>query len=465
MNEAARPSLKRRLLVHLWGPLLTVLALGAAGSVAVARHVAHFVFDDWLLDSAMTLGAQVKVGGTGLVLDLPPPAIEMFEWDRVDRIYGEVVSRAQGRMFGNAPFPLPPEERAPGEPFYYDATINGNAVRIVAVTQPAPNGAKDMLRIQVAETIHKREAAARRILFLWAPLQAAILLLAGAFIWLAVTRNLQRVDEIAARLANYTPESMAPIADSPSIPREIEPLINAINQLIGRVHEAQESQKRFVANAAHQLRTPLASLQVQIERALRERDPLKHGEALADLHRAVARLHRVTQQLLTMMRSERQAEAMLQLAPVDLASLARDAVESWASAAVARDIDLGYQGPEGSVFVHGEPQLLRELVGNLLDNAIRYNTRGGTVTLSLFEDPVRLRVEDNGPGIPEDERALVLERFYRRAGSENDGCGLGLPIASEIAARHAARLAISPNPGGRGTRIDVFFGEERTGTS
>lgn len=463
MNRPAHPSLRRKLLIHLWGPLFIVLALGAFGGMTIARHIGYLVHDQWLLDSAMTLAAQVKVKDSRIALDLPQSAIEMFEWDRVDRIYGEVMSQAQGRLFSNAPFPAPPREPLSGEPLYYDATINGNAVRIVAIAQAAPAGTKDTVRIRVGETTHKREEIARQILFLWVPLQAAILLFVGTFIWLAVTRSLRKVDEIAARLADYEPDSLTPIADVESTPREIEPLINAINRLVQKLHEAQDSQKRFIANAAHQLRTPLAALQVQTQRVLREQDPLKHGQALADVHRAVTRLHHVTHQLLTLMRSERQAKTTLTLAPLDLAALARKELERWTDAAVARDIDLGYDGPEGSLMVHGEPHLLRELVSNLLDNAIRYNADGGTVTLSLIDAPALLRVEDDGPGIPENERALVLERFYRGATSENEGCGLGLSIAREIAARHGAQLTIAANPSSRGMRVDVVFQQQNEG--
>jgi two-component system sensor histidine kinase TctE len=450
-------------LTHLWGPLLIVLGLGAYGGMTISRHIGHLVHDQWLLDSAMTLAAQVKAKDGQIALNLPQSAIEMFEWDRVDRIYVEVRSQARGRLFDNAPFPAPPSEPLFSEPLYYDATINGNAVRIVALAQAAPAGVADTVRIQVGETIHKREVITGQILFLWVPLQAAILLLAGAFVWLAVTRNLRKVDEIAACLENYEPDSLTPIPDVEYTPREIEPLIVAINRLIQKLQQGQDAQKRFIANAAHQLRTPLAALQVQTERVLREPDPLKHVQALADVHRAVSRLHHVTHQLLTLTRSEREAEPMLKLRPLDLTALAREEVERWTDAAVARGIDLGYEGPEYRITVHGEPHLLRELISNLLDNAIRYNSDGGTVTLSLFDGPALLRVEDDGPGIPEHERGLVLERFYRGAVRESEGCGLGLSIVREIAMRHGAQLTISTNPSGCGTRVELAFQQQLAG--
>jgi len=458
MNKPQQPSLRRQLLVHLAVPLLIVLALGAAGGMIIARHIGYLVHDQWLLDSAMTLAAQVKTNGAQVALELTPEAIQMFEWDRVDRIYWEASSSRQGSLLGNATLPAPPAPLLPDKPQFYNAALDGQPIRVVAVERPAPAGGGDSVRILVAETMHKREEVATKIFSQWAPLQIIVLALAGAFIWLAVTRNLRQVDSVAARIGAYEPDNLTPIADTERMPAEITPLINAINRLIAKLSEEQDSQKRFISNAAHQLRTPLAALQVQTQRVLRERDPLKHDQALGDVHRAVTRLHHVTHQLLTLMRSEQQTEKHLKLGAVDLAELAREEVERWADSALKRDIDLGYEGPERGVTINGDAHLLRELMGNLIDNAIRYQQPGGTVTLTLGGDPVWLAVDDNGPGIPEQERSLVLERFYRGSTSElAGGCGLGLPIAYEIAARHGAHLHITDGPGGRGTRVRITF--------
>jgi two-component system sensor histidine kinase TctE len=166
-------------------------------------------------------------------------------------------------------------------------------------------------------------------------------------------------------------------------------------------------------------------------------------------------------QLLILARSDRTDEAALKMVPVDLAALARDELEYWADAAISRGIDLGYDGPEHGVEIAGEQSLLRELIGNLVDNAIRYGAANGKVTLGLSATPMILYVEDNGEGIPPEERALVMERFYRRSDSAEGGSGLGLPIAREIAERHGARLSIRDNPQSSGTRIEIVFG---TGT-
>ncbi|MYM35248.1 sensor histidine kinase [Duganella sp. FT94W] len=457
MHKPQPASLRHQLLLHLSGPLLLVLVFGGAGGMLIARHVGHLVHDQWLLDSAMSLGAQVKSRDGQLSLVLPPTAIQMFEWDRIDRIYWQASSRRQGLLLQNAAVPPPVAPLALNKPKFYDAIVAGEPVRVVAIERSAPDGVGDTVRIVVAETMHKREGVAGKILRQWAPLQIAVLALAGLFTWRAVTRNLRKVDAIAERLGTYETSNM-PVLDTQRMPTEIAPLIDAINRLIVKLSEERDTQKRFISNAAHQLRTPLASLQVQAERALRERDAAERDRALEDVHRAVTRQRHVTHQLLTLMRSEQREDNHLQLGQADLAVIARQAVERWTDSALRKRIDLGYEGPENGVLITGDAQLLEEMMGNLIDNAINYTQPGGMVTLHLSARPPRVTVVDDGPGIPEQERELVLERFYRGSTSDTtQGCGLGLPIASEIAARHDARLAIATGPDGVGTMIGVTF--------
>ena len=238
----------------------------------------------------------------------------------------------------------------------------------------------------------------------------------------------------------------------------MRPLLSALHNLVGKLGEAQASQQRFIANASHQLRTPLAALQVQAERALREPDPVKHLAALESVLKTMTRLRHLSHQLLMLARSEPVGNSGLVLRRLDLATLARAELEQWTDAALMQGADLGYDGPSSGVTVDGEPQLLRELIGNLVDNAIRYGGHGARITLGLHDAPRPvLTVDDDGPGIPETERALVVERFYRRSQSPGEGTGLGLAIAREIAARHGADLRIDAAPGGCGTRFTVTF--------
>jgi two-component system sensor histidine kinase TctE len=454
---ALEHSLRRRLLIRLWLPLLGVLMLGAFLSAGLAVHFGNVVHDRWLLDSAMALATQLRSGTAGPRLTLSPSAVEMFEWDSVDRIYEDVVSADGEHLFGNAVLPQLPAGSSLDEPRYYNGTVGGRAVRIVAVMVTGPPPESKMVTIQIAETTKKREVLVREIILMIVPLQVTILLLAGAFIWFAVTSSLAALDETASRLRRYKPEGLVPVREVDGVPSEVKPLILAINELIGKLAEAREAQQRFVANAAHQLRTPLATLQVQTERALRETDPQRHGEALADVVKAVSRMRHLTQQLLTLSRSDPSSAGMLRMEGVDLAQLARAELERWADLAIARDIDLGYDGPESGVIVSGEHRLLAELLGNLVDNAIQYSGRGSKITVGITPDPVMLIVDDDGPGIPRSDRERVFEPFYRTWDSIAGGCGLGLTIAREIAARHGAELSIVDPPRARGTRVEVMF--------
>lgn len=450
-------SLYARLLVRLWVPLSVVLLIGAVGAFAAARHIGAFVHDRWLYDSAMTLVQQIKPKAGRAVLDVPASAMEMFEWDTVDHVYEQVRSHAHGVFFGNTDIPLPAKLLTIDQPWFYDALIHGHLTRIVAIAIRNPVEPNDVLTVQVAETTLKRQALVSEVLLLVVPLQLCILTLAGLVTWLAVKFSLRIFDEITADLSKHDPNAPLRLAQIDNAPKEIKPLLKSINQLIGNLAEAQRSESRFIANATHQLRTPLATLQVQTERALREEDPVRHREALAHVTLALERLRHLARQLLTLAQSERSAASALQMDQVDLKQLARDEMEGWLDAADARGIDLGLDASPGAVILHGESHLLRELIGNLVDNAIRYGAAGGAVTVGIRCDPPTLYVDNDGEVIPVGERILVLERFYRGAQTHGEGCGLGLAIAQEIARRHRATLEISETSSCSGTRVSVVF--------
>ena len=452
-----RYSLRRRLLLRLLVPLCLVLILGVAVTVVLAQHIGTMVYDRALYDSAMTLAQQLKIKDGRADLDLSQTAVEVFEWDNVDRIFESVTSRKTGPIFGNAPFPPIAGDLTVGRPRFYDAQINGKPTRVVAVLVAGAGEDHDSFVIQVAETTYKRNSLVSDILWLAIPLLAVIFVLVSVLIWLAVNSSLGILDATTARLSTYEPEGLVPVSDVDDAPNEVKPLLDSINRLIAKLSDAQNTQRRFISNAAHQLRTPLATLQVQTERVLREPDPVRHSEALAHVLSAITRSRHMVHQLLTLARSERSGERLLEMVRVDLAEVAREELERWADAAIARGIDLGYEGPDGDLPISGEPHLLREMIGNLVDNAIRYGQRGGRVTLGLTMAPVILTVDDDGPGIPAAERALVTERFYRRPGTASEGCGLGLSIAREIAVRHRALFSIKDNPQGQGARIEIVF--------
>ena len=447
-----------------------VVLLGGAITFGLATYFAHGVFDQWLLDSASTLGAQVKATPGEMRVDLPRSALEMFEFDAVDRVFYDVVTVNGRRIFGNASMPVAPTVVERGPPVFYDASIQGRNVRVVAFrlsghestrtgdgSAPDASASEDVI-VQVAETTNKRDALVTKILLSILLPQTLLMFLAALAIWYAVTSGMKSLDDIAARLTRYAPGGSEPLVEAHAAPIEVQPLLRALHVVVDRLDEAQKSQQRFITNASHQLRTPLAALQVQAERALREPDPVKHSEALESVLKTMSRLRHLANQILMLARAEPVANPTLALRPVDLATIARSELEQWMDAAIAQGDDLGYDGPSNGVEIVGEPQLLHALVGNLVDNAIRYAGRDARITLSLVADPdPMLVVEDDGPGIPPAERTLVLERFYRRAQSPGEGSGLGLAIAREIAARHGAELTIDTGIDARGLKVSVRF--------
>jgi len=449
-------SLRGLLLRRLWLPLLVLLLCSAVGSFALARYFAGQVYDRWLLDSAMSLSELVKDQDGRAVMDVTPAMSRMFTWDTVDEVHGEVVDAAGARLYGDLPEALPrPPQAADDEATYYDARLRGQPVRMVDVGVPVAGGHD--VRLRVAETLRKRHRLERKLLMTSVPFQAAILALAAWLAWSGTGAAARHANQVARRLASPRPDPLAPLDPAQEAPRELWPAVEAYNALLQRLDAMQAAQRRFVSNAAHQLRTPLAAMQVELESSLRQRDPQAQQLALSGTLAGLSRLQHLVNQLLLLSRSEDAQGSALPLQVLDVAVLARGVVERYADRALAAGVDLGYEGPDEGVPVEGDAPLLREALGNLLDNALRYGAEQGVITLAVQrrDDGVQLWVDDDGAGIGATERGRVTERFYR-ASSQGDGCGLGLAIVAEIAQRHGAALEIGSAPMG-GARVGLRF--------
>jgi two-component system sensor histidine kinase TctE len=406
----------------------------------------------------MSLSELVKVQDGRASIEITPAVSRMFTWDTADEVHGEVVDADGGRLYGDLPDALPRPTIAAGnngDAVYYDARLRGQPVRMVEVVVSAGPGHD--IRLRVAETLRKRHRLERKLLLTSIPFQAAILALAAWLAWSGTGAAARHANQVARRLASPRPDPLAPLEPAQEAPRELWPAVEAYNALLLRLDAMQAAQRRFVSNAAHQLRTPLAAMQVELESSLRQHDPQAQQLALSGTLAGLARLQHLVNQLLMLSRSEDPHGSALPLRPLDLAALARGVVERYADRALAAGVDLGYDGPDDGVHVQGDPQLLREALGNLLDNALRYGAVPGVITLGVRQesDGVQVWVDDDGAGIAEAERARVTERFYR-ASSEGDGCGLGLAIVAEIAQRHGAMLKIETAPLG-GARVGLRF--------
>jgi two-component system sensor histidine kinase TctE len=450
-------SLRRQLLLWLLALLIPLLVIGAVNSYFRAYHFSNLAYDRSLFRAALALADQVEVVRGKVVVDLPQKALDLLEYDKDDWVYYRVTDPHGKTVTGEPGLPLPSIPPSPGEYLYYDARLGDKLVSVVAFSLPLEGtSAKGSALVQVAETKTKRDALASEIITAMMLPQLLIVLLAGIMVHYGVRRGLAPLDRLqhAIEQRSHRDLSAVPIANSP---REVEPLLRAMNDLLQRLRESIAQQQRFAADASHQLRTPLAGLQTQAEMALRESDPARIHHALEWIHTSTVRLSHLVSQLLSLARVEPGSGREVHMQPVNLVSLARETTAEWVSAALGRHIDLGFEAAKPSVHVNGDALMLHEMLANLLDNAIRYTPPHGTVTVtvSIQEDIARLIVEDNGTGIPASERNRVFERFHRLSDSTGEGCGLGLAIVREIALAHQAEISVNDGLEGTGTRISI----------
>jgi two-component system, OmpR family, sensor histidine kinase TctE len=457
--SAAHPaaSLRKRLMAGLVVSLVLWSLCSSAVAYLLARHFTTQAYDRSLRASILDIARQIKLVNGKPLIDLPPAALEMLEWNELDRVYYRVVSASGGEIAGDARLPLPPVQVHEVER-YFDGQLNGANLRIAAAAQILAGYGEPLLVI-VAETTDARRSITRKIMVATLLIEGLLVVLVLAGIWLVVGRGLSPLEQLREDIARRSDHDLSAI-DAGRTPGEVRPLIDALNGLFARLETALATHRRFVANAAHQLRTPLAGLHTQTELALRETDPAALRRSLEQLHQASGRASHLVNQLMSLARLEPRRGHRLQIEQLDLIELARTTASRWVPRALNAGIDLGFEAGTRALRVYGERLLLEELLGNLIDNAVRYTPRGGEATVRVGENdkhPV-LSVEDTGPGIDEDERTLVLERFHRgRNAQHSSGSGLGLSIVREIAQSHDATVVIESGPGGRGTAIRVKF--------
>lgn len=450
-------SLRRQLLTWLLALLIPLLVVGAVNSYFRAYHFSNLAYNRSLFRAALALADQVYVVRGKVVVDLPQNTLDLLEYDKDDLIYYRVTDPQGNTVTGEPGLPLPPKLPKPGEHLYYDARLGDEQVSVVAFSLPLQGtSAQGAALVQVAETKTKRDQLADEIITAMMLPQLLIVLLAGVMVHYGVSRGLAPLDRLrhAIEQRSHRDLSAVPFTDAP---REVQPLLRAMNDLLQRLRESIAHQQRFTADASHQLRTPLAGLQTQAEMALRESDPARVRHALEWISASTLRLTHLISQLLALARVEPGSGREAHLQVLDLVQLARETTAEWVSAALAKQIDLGFEAPQGAINVNGDALMLREMLANLLDNAIRYSPAGSEITVRLLveDEKAQLAVEDNGPGIPEEEREQVFERFHRLPDSTGEGCGLGLAIVREIALAHQAEIMISDGPDGHGTRITI----------
>lgn len=448
-------SLRVGLLSRLVPVLVLLLALDALACYLTALYFANLVYDRWLIDSTRSLAQAVRAEHGRIEFEVPRVALQIFQFDEVDKTYFRVASTQRGFIAGVNDLP-----DATGVPIdgigLTEAMVHSQHVRVVS-TRIAPADTSDTVTVTVAETLIKRTTLARDILLAMVAPQIALVGITSLLAWLGVSRGLKPLTDLASQIEARDQNNLTPVPQT-GLPREARVLAGRINELLARLGSTIRAQNRFVADAAHQLRTPLAAVMLHAERAQRAPDGATERDALRALHRSVERAGRVSQQLLALARTDPNAANAVELKQLDLVALARRVGEEWVPRAIKRDIDFGLIVPEHPVPINGDDRLLSELLSNLIDNALRYCSASGRVSVIVESGAQRtLSVQDDGPGIPEEERLKIFERFYRMPESPGDGCGLGLAIVEEIARLHGATVEVGTGSDNRGSRFTVTF--------
>ncbi|WP_408004434.1 sensor histidine kinase [Pseudomonas schmalbachii] len=449
-------SLRGRLLRRLAAMLAILLVLGSLTTYRSARHAADVAYDRTLLASARDIADGLHTRDGRLRADIPYIALDSFAFDSEGRIFYQVIDPRGQLISGYENLPAAPQgtprtEDYPALARFYTAEYQGQGVRVVSllqpVTQPELNG---MAEIRVAETLGARERLARNLLgdtLLHLGLSALAALL---MVWYAVSAGLRPLERLREAVEERQPDDLRPLPQV-AVQRELRPLVGALNHFTVRLRGLFERQTQFIADASHELRTPLAALKARLELGLRQQEAQAWREALADAVESVDRLTGLANRLLSLARIESGAHAIAEGGgeSFDLTRLAREHGMALAPLAHARGVALALEA-EQEVWITGDPTLLHELLNNLVDNAMAH-ARGNVVI--RVAQPARLEVEDDGPGIPEEEREKVFERFYRR---RQEGTGLGLAIVGEICSAHRARIELAQGELG-GLRVRVSF--------
>lgn len=452
-------SLRRKLLIWLLLPQLVLWAVAAFINYKIALRYTNEAIDESLSQATRALARQIKPMGVGLLIDFPIAAQAVLEADPSDPFYYMASAPPGSFILGYREIPPPPDgiTQSIGQTVFYDADMylgTDSPLRVRVAALLVEHGEKGSggapLLVQVARSSTNREELARRILIDTVLPLSALIALMSLIVGAGIGTGLAPLARLRALVEGRSPRDLAPLRLDEA-PHEVLALARAINELMGAVQNNFAAQRKFLDDAAHQLRTPLAGLKSQTELALSEaRDPEMKAR-LRRVHESASRSAHLVAQLLTLARAEPEAAAAQGRSRLDLRALAREVTSEWVPRALQTGIDLGFdEADQSPCMVEGTPLLLREAIANLVDNAINYAGRGAevTVTVAVDEKQALLEVTDDGPGIPLEEREAVFDRFVRGT-DKGSGCGLGLAIVREIAERHGgtAQVVDTGRPG------------------
>lgn len=456
MKSASDTSLKYQLLCWLLLPLGGIWLFTACGAYFLAEHFANNTFDRELLNSADSVIARLRSDPVKIWVDMPPAAQAILRHNYRDKIYYQVLKPDGTRISGDAVLPKPVRSFDSPVPSFRYAKLDGKDVRIVRVKANLEGHEEKVVLVQVAMTLNALHDMSNQILLSIVLPQIFMIFLGALCVSYGIKRGLIPLSKLEKALSARSQFDLTPV-ESSETPAEIKPLVNAINVLLVKLRDDLEQQQRFVANAAHQFRTPLAGLKTYIYAAKRLPADPRMSEMLDKIESGVDRLTHLANKLLTLAKAEPQMGSENHQT-VDLNFVASEMTADFVSEALPKGMELTFVSSDKPAMVYGELTDLAELTSNLIENAVIYTQEGGNVTVRVSNgDAVRLMVQDNGPGIPAEEREKVFERFYRVLGTAAPGSGLGLPIVKEIAAAHKATVEITGCPSGNGTTVTVTF--------
>ncbi|WP_247869512.1 sensor histidine kinase [Herbaspirillum sp. ST 5-3] len=452
-NLLFRWSLRRTVLTLLVPALSAIGAIELWAAYRSAVDAANSAYDRSLLGAIKAIDSNISTASGGVAVELPYTMLEFFSLTASGEVFFRVATEDGLIEVGNPEIPIPKAALKTRVPQFYDAEYYGDKVRVGAyareLDRPLSNAKKrQRIVIQVAETLNSRAAFIQQLVLQAARRDFLLLFAAGGLLAIVLNLTLRPLGRLRDEVAARSPMDVTPI-DTASVPADVQPLVEAINQHMLRNQQMMEARRRFVDDASHQLRTPLATLRTQLDYALRENDPDNVKHALEALSRQVDDATYRTNQMLALARAD---TAELTLSKLDLCEVAQQVAREVVLPAREKKIDLEYDGPDAPVWVFGHAGLLREAALNLLHNAIRFAPEYGHVSLRLSEADgyARIAVTDNGPGIPTEQLPRMGERFFRASNTQSAGSGLGLAIARAVAERCGGTVSIGNVTSGSG---------------
>lgn len=455
-----RLSLRQTLLLVLLPSMLLVVNIELWFTWRTTIAASNAAYDRSLLGAIKSIDSNISTESGGLAVELPYRMLEFFELAASGQVHYRVATDDGLVEIGTADLPLPPTPLITGQPQYIDAVYFGEPVRVASyarmLARPiAGHSVTQRITIQVAESLTTRERFTRKLVMQTLVRDLLLVAVSGVLLAAAIGWALRPLARLRHEVQSRLPMDLTPISTT-AIPRDVRPLVEAINHHVDRTRQLSQAQRQFVDDASHQLRTPLTTLATQASFALREPDADHMRDAVSALKVQLDETIRQTNQMLALARAD---STDMDTTALNLATLVEETARIWWPEARMREIELELVSASDSVLVTANPALLREAVANMLHNAIRYTPAGGRVVveLELRAAETKISVVDTGPGLSSAELARAGERFFRGSNVNQPGSGLGLAIVKSIAERHGGRLEVAHGPNGTGLSVAILL--------